>query len=148
MIFWTQLSIEVEEVECAICHLIQNWAGGPDMISPEHLKLSDPVFRNWLCQIYNHICQVERIPQCFKHGIITPAYEGKGRDPLLNKSYRGITLTSVLAEVLEIILDDVGMTQTTQTAYRKRVSCRDSIFACQEANAKFFDKGDVWVLLL
>ena len=43
--------IEVEEVEYAICHL--NHAGS-DMISPEHLKFSDPVFRNWLCQIYNH----------------------------------------------------------------------------------------------
>ena len=30
-------SIEVEDVECAIHHLIRNRAGGPDIISPEHL---------------------------------------------------------------------------------------------------------------
>ena len=94
MIFW--IDIKGEEVEVAICHLKRNHAGGPDALSPEHLKYSGPIFRNWLCQIYNHICHLERIPQCFKHGIVIPAYKGKGRDPLLKKSYRGITLTSVL----------------------------------------------------
>ena len=63
-----------------------NRAGRQDLISPEHLKFSSPVFRNWLCQIFNHICQLERIPQCIKYGIIIPAFKGKGRDPLLKKS--------------------------------------------------------------
>ena len=132
-------------MEFAIHHLKRNRAGGPDMISPEHLKFSGPVFRNWLCQIYNNICQLEQIPQCFKHG---PAYKGKGRDPLLKKSYRGITLTSVLAKVFEIIivqrvtpiLDEAGVPQISQAAYRKGASCRDSIFAGQEANEKLLMK--------
>ena len=142
--------IEGEEVEVAIRHLKRNRAGGPDVLSPEHLKYSGPIFRNWLCQIYNHICHLERIPQCFKHGIVIPAYKGKGRDPLLKKSYRGITLTSVLAKVLELVLmerispllEDAGVSQISQTAYKKGVSCQDSIFASQEANAKFISEGD------
>ena len=129
-------------MEIAIHHLKQNRAGGHDIISPEHLKFSGPVFRNWLCQIYNNICQLERIPQCFKHGIIIPAYKG-----LLKMSYRGITLTSVLAEIIIVqritpILDEAGVPQISQTAYRKGTSCRDSIFAGQEANEKFIDEGD------
>ena len=96
--------IEGEEVEVAIRHLKRNHAGGPDALSPEHLKYSGPIFRHWLCQIYNHICHLERIPQCFKHGIVIPSYKGKGRDPLLKKSYGGITLSSVLAKVLEVVL--------------------------------------------
>ena len=142
--------IEGEEVEVSIRHLKRNHAGGPDALSPEHLKYSGPIFRNWLCQIYKHICHLERIPQCFKHGIVIPAYKGKGRDPLLKKSYRGITLTSVLAKVFELVLmerispllEDAGVPQISQTAYKKGVSCKDSIFASQEANAKFISEGD------
>ena len=142
--------IEGEEVEVAIRHLKRNRAGGPDALSPEHLKYIGPIFRNWLCQIYNHICHLERIPQCFKRGIVIPAYKGKGRDPLLKKSYRGITLTSVLANVLELVLmerispllADAGVPQISQTAYKKGVSCQDSIFSSQEANAKFISEGD------
>ena len=84
--------------------------------------------------------------------IIIPANKGKGRDPLIKKSYRGITLNSVLAKVFEIILlqminykpvlEDAGVPQVHQTAYREGVSCQDSIFAGQEANAKFIKEGD------
>ena len=94
---------------------------------------------------FAHICQLEQIPEYFKRGIIIPAFKGKGRDPLLKKNYRGVTLTSVLAKALEIaimqrlepILDDAGIPQTTQTAYRKGVSCQDSIFAGMETNTRF-----------
>ena len=100
--------------------------------------------------MYNSICDLEQIPDCFKHGIIVPAFKGKGRDPLLVNSYRGITLTSVLAKVLEIlllnrmsnILDDSQVPQLTQTAYRRNVGCSDSIFASQEVNYKFINEGD------
>ena len=54
--------------------------------------------------MYNNICDLELIPDCFKPGIIVPAFKGKGKDPLLVNSYRGITLTSVFATVLENLL--------------------------------------------
>ena len=92
----------------------------------------------------------EQIPKCFKHGVIIPAFKGKGSDPLVKKNYKGITLTSVIAKVFEIILterispilEDSGIPQITQTAYRKGVSCQDSIIASQEANEKFTSDGD------
>ena len=96
--------IEVEEVECTFYHLIQNQAGRPDMISPEHLKFSGSVFTNWLCQIYNHICQVERIPHCFKHGIIIPAYKVTKAETLCSRRAIQRYNSSVLAKVFEIIL--------------------------------------------
>ena len=106
-----------------------------------HLKFSGPVFRIWLCYIYNSICQLECIPQCFKDGVIIPVFKGKGKDPLQTKSYRGISLTSVLAKVFEIILsyritpllEAAGIPQVTQTAYREGVSCTDSVFSGLEA---------------
>ena len=69
-------------------------------------------------------------PPCFKHGIVIPAYKGKGRNPLLLKSYHGITLTSVFSNIFETlllnrmspILEDAGIPQSTQTAYRGNVA--------------------------
>ena len=40
------------------------------------------------------------------------------------------------------ILENSGIPQITQTAYRKGVSCQDSIFTSQEANEKFTSDGD------
>ncbi len=55
-------------------------------------------------------------------------------------SYRGITLSSVLSKVLELVilhrlspvLTDMGVPDFAQTAYQKGVSCADAIFATQE----------------
>ena len=128
-------------------------AGGPDNLSPEHLKFAGPAFVNWLCQVINRICELEQIPSCFKQGIVIPAFKGKGRDPLLIKSSRGhmITLTFVLAKIFEILLlnrliplfDEAGIPQITQTAYRKGVASSDSIFAGHEIISKFTLEGDV-----
>ena len=73
-------------------------------MSPEHVKCSGHLFKCWLSRIFNKICQLECIPQSFKQGIVIPVHKGKGRDPLITKSYRGITLTSVFAKVFEIVL--------------------------------------------
>lgn len=54
--------------------------GGPDNVSPEHVKFSGPQFKCWLSQICSHICQLERIPLSFKQGIVIPVHKGKGRD--------------------------------------------------------------------
>ena len=58
-------------------------AGGPDNLSPEHLKFAGPVFVNWLYQVTNCICELEQIPPCFKQDIVIPAYKGEGHGPLL-----------------------------------------------------------------
>ena len=114
------------------------------------MKHYGPIFVNWLCKIYNCICEIEEIPACFKQGIIIPIFKDEGRDPLLTKSYRGITLTSVLAKVFEILLlnrmnpifDEAGVPQQTQTAYRKGVGCIDSIFAGKESISRLTAEGD------
>ena len=67
-------------------------------------------------------------------------YKGGGKDPLDTHSYRGITLTSVLAKVLESLIltrlqchfSEKGILHLNQTAYRKGVSCADAIFSTLE----------------
>ena len=87
----------LEEVEAAIKHLKRGSSGGPDSLSPHHLLYAGTLFKEWLCEIFNKIIDFETIPVSFKEGIIIPFYKGKGKDPLSSKSYRGITLTSVIA---------------------------------------------------
>ena len=143
-------TIVVEEVEAALAHLKKNSSGGPDELSPQHLSLCGPLFKNWICKIFNTILTLEAIPASFKAGIIVPIYKGKGKDPLLTGSYRGITLTSVLAKSFEFVLldrilptiSDLNIPHLTQTAYQKGVSCSEAIFACQEAIAKLTREGD------
>ena len=95
----------MEEVEHDIRLLKRNRTGGPDNVSPEDLEFSGPVLKNWLCQIYNHICQMEHNPQCFKQGIIIPAYIKAMAETLCLRRaiYRDISLTSILEKVVEIV---------------------------------------------
>ena len=37
-------------------------------------------------------------------GVVVPVYKGGGKDPMKTDSYRGITLTSTVAKVLEFLL--------------------------------------------
>ena len=140
----------VEEIDAAIRHLKKNSSGGHDQLSPHNLLYSGPLVTNWICKMFNTILALEDIPAAFKRGIICPVYKGKGRDPLVQSSYRGITLTSVLAKTFEFVLldrilpiiSDARIPQLTQTAYQKGISCSEAIFACQEAISKFIKEGD------
>ena len=115
--------------------------GGVDGLQPEHIKYGGHSLILWLQRIFNAIIALEDIPPCLKVGVNVPVFKGKGRDPLIPSSYRGITLTSVIAKCLEIvllnrlspILEEKSFPHYAQTAYRRGVSCTDAIFATQEA---------------
>ena len=95
-------SIIVEEVKGAIRHLKSMHSGGADSLPPEHLNHSGSNFKNWLCQLFNHLLRFEQMLSVFKHGVIIPVYKGKGKDPLFVKSFRGITLSSVISKMLNL----------------------------------------------
>ena len=100
--------------------------------------------------MFNTIVNFEEIPSQFKVGIIVPIYKGKGKDPLLPGSYRGITLTSVIAKTFEHllldrmlpVLSDNCVPHLNQTAYQRGVPSSDATFSCQETISKFIRDGD------
>ena len=92
-----------EEVDSVLKKLKLGKAAGHDGIKAEHLKYGGPTLQDWVLQICNAIVEAENIPKSLKTGIITPVYKESGKDPLNTNSYRGITLTSVLAKVLEAL---------------------------------------------
>ena len=119
-------------------------ACGPDGLFAEHMNFGGQAVLIWLLKIFNSIIELEAIPDIFKCGSTTPVYKGCGKDPLDKSNYRGITVASVLAKVLEFlilerlntVLLEAGVPHVNQTAYRRHVGCTDAIFATQETIAK------------
>ena len=124
-------------------------SAGPDDITAEHLKYGGETVIVWLTGVLNTVVDAEQVPACLKQGITIPIYKGGGKDPLDVNSYRGITLNSVISKVLEsLILDrleplfmEAGLPHPNQSAYRKRVSCADAIFATQEVISRYLKEG-------
>ena len=124
-------------------------ACGLDGLFAEHLKFGGQAVFTWLLNILNCVIELEAIPDILKGGSITPVYKGGGKDPLDKNNYRGITVASVLAKVLEslilerlnIVLLEAGVPHVNQTAYRRHVGCTDTIFATQETIARHVREG-------
>ena len=58
-----------QAINQAINHLKTKSAGGADSLYPYHLKHSSPLFRTWLCHVFNTIVSLEEIPSSFKFGL-------------------------------------------------------------------------------
>ena len=140
--------ITTEEIQGAI-KLLKKKACGPDNVFPEHIIYGGNYLELWLKKIFNEIITLECIPSSLKESTIVPIYKGKGRDPLLTKNYRGISLSSVISKLLERIillrivpiLEECGIPHRTQTAYQKGVSCSDATEAVQEVVKCYIDSG-------
>ena len=143
-------SITLEEIEAAVNTLKLGHSKGADGLNSEHLLYGGPTLMLWLMKIFNAIISLEEVPTCFKEGVIIPVYKGRGKDPLLASSYRGITLSSIMAKSLEIVilkrmspfLDEIGFPDVNQTAYQKGVSCTDAIFSTQEVLLNYIRQGE------
>ena len=116
----------------------------------EHLLYGGRPICLWLKRIFDAIISNEVIPACLKEGVVVPVYKGKGKDPLIPNSYRGITMSSVIAKTLEIvllkrmspILDEIGFPDMNQTAFQKGISCSDAIFSTQEVLVNYIRQGN------
>ena len=154
--FTFDTDITMEEVATAVKCLKPGKSGGADNLDPEHLKHGGYTLHVWLLRIFTATLRLESIPPSLKLGVIIPVYKGKGHNPLDPKSYRGITLTSVISKCLEktmlqrmdIPLTEAGFPHSSQTAYQSSVSCSDAIFSTQEALLKFVREGDDTYLCL
>ena len=115
----------------------------------EHLIEGGDVVTTWLTGILNAVIDLESVPDSLKRGVVVPVYKGSGKDPLLVESYRGVTLSSVVTKVLEflvlerlhIVFLEAYIPHCNQSAYRKRVSCGDAIFATQEVICRYLRGG-------
>ena len=75
--------------------------GGSDSLDPEHICYGGGFLNLWLVKIFNRIIALEQIPAVLNEGLVIPVHKGKGQDPFLPGSYRGITLSSVIIKLFE-----------------------------------------------
>ena len=147
--FILDYDITTEEIKRVVKLLKKGKACGPDNILPEHIIYGGDWLDIWLKKVFNEIIHLERMPSSFKDTTIVPIYKGKGRDPLLAKNYRGISLSSVIGKLFERVLllrmipvlEEKGIPQCTQTAYQAGVSCSDATEVVQEVIKSYIDSG-------
>ena len=133
--------ISIEEVEGTLKTMKRDRSGGGDGLDPEHIYYGGEVLKVWLKRIFNRIIALEEVPVCLREGIILPVYKGKGKDNFLMENYRGITVSSVMVKLFEILLlqclfplfEEIGFPDISQTAYQSGLSCGHAIYATQEA---------------
>ena len=121
----------------------------PDNLLAEHLFEGGHTVVTWLTGVLNAIVELEIIPDSLKHGLAVLVYKGFGKDPSKMDSYGGVTLSTVIAKVLEILILDrldfvfleANVPHINQSAYRKNVSCADAIFSTQEVIARYLKGG-------
>ena len=138
-----------DEVSTTMKKIKRGKAPGPDNLMAEHLLEAGEAVVKWLTNIFNAIVSLEAILDSLKCGTTVPVYKGGGRDPLPPDSYRGITLSSVVSKVLEMLLlnrletvfVEANIPHPNQSAYRKKVSCADTIFTTQEIIARYMGNG-------
>ena len=94
----------IDEIESGLKVLRLGKSCGIDGLDPEHIVFGGETMKIWLKRIFNSILHFEQLPVCLKEGIAVPIYKGRGKDPLLVSSYHGITLSSVIAKLFEVII--------------------------------------------
>lgn len=92
-----------EETRRAIRKLNRRKAADPSGLRAEHLTESLETVASYLARLYTSMLELNHIPEILKTGTMVPIPK-KGKDPLLQNNYRGITLTSIIVKVLEHIL--------------------------------------------
>ena len=75
-------------------------AGGPDMITYEHLRYGGPVLCDILSKLYLSLFISCSVPSQFRTFLIPPLFKGKGAKACDRDSYRGIAMFSVFAKFL------------------------------------------------
>ena len=144
------MEFSIEEIELSLRTLKLGKSKGAYGLMSEHLLYGGRPICLWLKRIFDAIISNEVIPACLKAGVVVPVYKGKGKDPLIPNSYRGITMSSVIAKTLEIvllkrmspILDEIGFPDMNQTAFQKGISCSDAIFSTQEVLVNYIRQGN------
>ena len=99
------IPISYDEVAKAIDKLKNGKSGGEDNIINEYIKLSSELLINRYVNLFNLILSSGVYPRSWTLGTIIPIYKNKGdiEDPA---NYRPITLSSCLAKLFSLILNE------------------------------------------
>ena len=104
-----------EDVEAAISKLNKGKATDPTGLTAEHLILGSPVLCDVLAELFNATLKASYLPAMMRSGCLTPVLKKGIPPPLDPGSYRGITVTSILAKTLEHVMLQKHQESLTQS---------------------------------
>lgn len=130
----------LEEVVAATKKLNTNRAPDPQVLMAEHLKYAPYSALIYLTELFNDISSSTYIPSAMARGdIITIPQNGK--DPSSMNNHRGTTITSVIAKVLEHVINSrvksvLLMNQhSLQYGFTEKLSLNMAALICTEVLA-------------
>ena len=135
--------ITVKEIQDALNKAKLGKAVGIDNVSGEMLKCAAPILTPWLLKLFNEIFRQGIYPQQWCTGIITSIF--KAGDPQDPNNYRGLTITSCLGKVYNIILnsrlekyiEDKNIIPDNQIGFRKKARTSDHMFILKTLMEKY-----------
>lgn len=150
-----KLIITTEEVKKRLSKLDPNKAKGPDGIHPRLLKEISDIVTEPLCSLYNLSLKTKKLPPDWRTATITPIFKKGSRSQPEN--YRPISLTSVVAKLIEGIVNDAviahmtrnGLLYSGQHGFRKGMSIETNLIQAYESITEVIESGspvDVFLL--
>lgn len=140
--------VTVDTVERHLTNLDGTKASGPDDISPWILKAAAPSLATSLTLLFNCSLRSGTFPKAFKLANITPVLK-PNKNPALEQSYRGISLTPVISKILEaIVREQISFSfewsklfHNQQYGFCPRRNCEDLLLASVDKWQTALDDG-------
>jgi hypothetical protein len=126
----------IEEVKSAITRTKADKS--PDSITNRMLKAGGEPLARVLHSLFQRLWTWGCIPRSWSRVLVQPVFNGKQKDRLEPLSYRGISLSSAMAQTFDIIIDQrlevdtrIRKTSTSNQFGSKRGNrCSDAIYPC------------------
>lgn len=111
----------------------------------EHLKYAHPILVTQLTHLFKCIALHGYVPDRFGEGIIVPIVKDKAGNQNDVNNYRGITLTSVISKLFELIIleicEEYLVTHEMQFGFKKNSGCNHAIFVMTEVIKYYLENG-------
>ena len=125
----------VDEVFQALKSLDTSKSPGPDDILPIFLKTCRNELAPVFCDLFNFFIQKGQVPKAWKEANVVPVYKGGSKPKDDVKSYRPVSLTSILCKVMEKLIserimayvDEHGILSDNQFGFRSGRNCEQML---------------------
>ena len=125
----------VDEVFQALKSLDTSKSPGPDNILPIFLKTCRNELASVFCDLFNLFIQKGQVPKAWKEANVVPVYKGGNKPKDDVKSYRPVSLTSILCKVMEKLIsvrimayvDEHGILSDNQFGFRSGRNCEQML---------------------
>jgi len=138
-------SLNVELIDKCARKLKTGKACGPDDLDAEHLLYAHPVLIMHFQILFKLIFRHRFVPNSFGIGVIVPLVKDKSGNISDINNYRGITLSSVISKLFEIVLlsicNDALETDPLLFGFKDKTGTADAMFMPNSTIKHFTDRG-------